>query len=261
MKKRLIIPIALLFLGVFLFSLAVVSAAVSCSVTPRASCSGNVVMGVSDDSNAHGEFPDAATYNYVLCCDFGSGDTTCTGTNKIIGLSSSSNAHAEDPSLTNYGTDVCYEGVSGCYSTTGSCGATEAEILSLSSTTNAHIANFSGLESYSNRVCCQYSQCPTFTDNPSCLAYTSENCTWTPPWTNTNPDGGCCNYPKEWDGVQCIEGKNICNPIVSSVAVFWDPWNQLPGININPASVIYTQYCAKVTRDTSYGFWYDVNVY
>ena len=34
-------------------------------------------MGVSDLTNAHGEFPDVGTYDYVLCCDFGTGDTAC----------------------------------------------------------------------------------------------------------------------------------------------------------------------------------------
>ena len=91
----------------------------------------------------------SVTYPYVLCCNFGEGDTTCDGANKIIGLSAITNAHAEGKTGTSYTNNVCYEDIS-CRVDT-SCDADENEILSLTSTTNAHIG---GAEDYPNKVCC-----------------------------------------------------------------------------------------------------------
>ncbi len=102
----------------------------SCNITTVANCNaavgGNIVMGVSAPTNAHGDFPYNASDNYpnVLCCYFGQGYTTCSPSannlyyssvgvnipqNKIIGLTSPTNAHAEAPGQTNYNTNVCYQ--------------------------------------------------------------------------------------------------------------------------------------------------------
>jgi hypothetical protein len=89
-------------------------------------------------------------YPYVLCCNFGTGSRSCTGTNKIIGLSSSTNAHAESPDRTTYSTKVCYEDlVCGKYSST--CPTDYIGVLSLSAETNAHIGSFN---SYPVKICC-----------------------------------------------------------------------------------------------------------
>jgi len=142
-----------------LVSLSVVSAASICSVTSRSSCTsavGHIIIGLSSATNAHAEFPDAGTYSYVLCCNFGTGDTTCSGANEILGLSSATNAHAENPDYTNYLTKVCYEDLV-CMGGIYTCGVDEAlnfkiNLTSLTSATNAHIGNFSD---YSYKICCQ----------------------------------------------------------------------------------------------------------
>ncbi|MFW9875623.1 MAG: hypothetical protein ACFFG0_21175, partial [Candidatus Thorarchaeota archaeon] len=50
------------------------------SIKLRSSCDDYIVMCLSSQTNAHGEFPDEETYDWVLCCDFGDGDTTCSTT-------------------------------------------------------------------------------------------------------------------------------------------------------------------------------------
>ena len=93
------------FVGLLIFSLMVfLSSGIfalgeTCSIIERSSCSGNIVMGISSTSNAHGELANQGNYDKVLCCNF-PGSLTCDGQNKIIGLSSSTNAHAEIPTQT-----------------------------------------------------------------------------------------------------------------------------------------------------------------
>ncbi len=144
---------------IILFSIGFISAIGSCSIVERSSCTSNIVMGVSSLTNAHGEFPDEGTYSYVLCCDFGEGNTTCKtipSPNKIIGLSSATNAHAEIPTETTYPVDVCYEDLA-CMSTSGACPTTPPsnwyplEMVSLSDYTDAHIGNISD---YPTKICC-----------------------------------------------------------------------------------------------------------
>ena len=133
----------------------------TCGIVPRVDCDdpsteGYIVMGLSSSSNAHGDFPALSTSPYVLCCNFPIGrvgSTTCKGvSNKIIGLSSETNAHAEDKTGTYYSTSVCYEDIA-C-EVKDVCLDSEKGILSLSSSTNAHIGPYDGAESYPNKVCC-----------------------------------------------------------------------------------------------------------
>ncbi len=149
-KKRLGVFAGVLFLMILLSG---VISADTCRIVERTSCwrtFEHIVMGLSSATNAHGEFPDQGNYDYVLCCDFGTGDTTCRGTNKIIGLSSSTNAHAEIPTETNYLTDVCYEDLE-CVSTSGCDANYPIPMLSLSDWTNAHIGNYND---YGIKICC-----------------------------------------------------------------------------------------------------------
>jgi hypothetical protein len=150
-KKRII------FLEIFLviFLTGFISSQ-SCSVTERTNCGGYIVMGLSSATNAHGELANQGNYNYVLCCDFGEGDTSCKDNdedgisdNKIVGLSSETNAHAESPNLENYAYEVCYDGLI-CGAKT-SCAANEISIFSLSGGTNAHLGGFND---YSTKICC-----------------------------------------------------------------------------------------------------------
>ena len=142
----------LLIITMFLFPLGLVSSqGESCFITDRASCTGTIVMGLSDTTNAHGELASEGNYNDVLCCNF-AGSLTCYGQNKIIGLSSTTNAHAEIPTETTYSNEVCYSDLE-CISTVSICGNTSytLSVLSLSNFTNAHIG---GINDYSINICC-----------------------------------------------------------------------------------------------------------
>lgn len=106
----------------------------------------NVIMGVSDMTNAHGELKSEGSYAYVIQCTFAA-STTCTGNNEIINLSSSTNAHAELPAEGNYNVPVCYENLDCTISPDSNAPiGFPIPILSLSSTTNAHIGNVGDYE-------------------------------------------------------------------------------------------------------------------
>ncbi|VVB83940.1 Uncharacterised protein [uncultured archaeon] len=153
MKKRGVLGFAVTLI-LFIFLLSGVFAAPdsgTCAITTRAECSGSshIVMGLSSTTNAHGEIA-PGIYPYVLCCNLGTGSTTCTGANKIVGLSSTTNAHAQSPSQTSYLNNVCYGDLQ-CDDFMNSCPANSLSVLSLSSTTNAHLG---GINDYSTKICC-----------------------------------------------------------------------------------------------------------
>lgn len=157
--KRVVIGKITLMLFLFTFAVSGIFAAAptagTCTISLRSECVGagnHILMGVSSLTNAHGEFPDVGTYNYVLCCALGEGSTTCTESNKIIGLSSATNAHAQEPLLSSYLTSVCYEDLV-CEGTLDSTCPTNLPlgVLSLSADTNAHIGAFAD---YPVKVCC-----------------------------------------------------------------------------------------------------------
>jgi len=144
--------------GLFVFGILVLfiimltgfsKAAVTCSASDQ------IILRLSDVTNAHGEvYNGAGNYTEEICYDTifgvaGDGNRVCDGTNKIVGLSGSTNAHAESPSLSNYGTSVCYGDLS-CRSTTGSCLGNESLVVTLSSSTNAHLAT----SGYNTNICC-----------------------------------------------------------------------------------------------------------
>lgn len=154
MIKRGLCLLVVLFLVVVLST--IISATVF-SVTDTCSVEEKQVMGLSDETNAHGELKGQGNYAFFLCSDF-VGDITCDPgfENKVIGLSSPTNAHGEIPENTNYiGNEVCFDGLrcvnkseinnGGCY------GGYPLNVLSLSSDTNAHIGNSSN---YDQKICC-----------------------------------------------------------------------------------------------------------
>ena len=127
---------------------------------PQPTCPGNqTILKLSDETNAHGELWNGTNnYSVSICYNniFGTNYTginphDCTGTNKIVGLFAETNSHAEIPSLTNYTINVCYGDLS-CISR-ASCNADERAVVSLSSDTNAHLANDS---SYPVKICCKF---------------------------------------------------------------------------------------------------------
>ena len=153
-----IVKTAFIFMLVFL-SLSLISASnQNCFVSDKSACTssgGNVVVGLSDASNAHGETSTSSSYNLALCCNF-AGNLTCSGSNKILGLSSATNAHAQIPNQTSYTTNVCYKDLE-CISTSNSCGDSQnpnypIKTLSLFSTSNSHLG-ISGFHEIN--VCCK----------------------------------------------------------------------------------------------------------
>jgi hypothetical protein len=146
MRKRGIVLSILFILSTFILInfISATTPVYSCSIVTRSACTpqngGNIIMGVSNWTNAHGELASQGNYNYVICCYFGNGDTTdCTPSNKILGLSANTNAHAEVPGDNNYPVEVCYWTLQ-CISSTSGCNSNYyIPVVNLSDSTNAHL--------------------------------------------------------------------------------------------------------------------------
>ena len=168
--KKGFVFLGFLALAILLLNVNFGSAANSCSVTTESNCigSGQVVLKLSGMTNAQAALKTGSDFsdNKVLCCDFGSGGTICTGTNKFLGLSSSSNAHGEDPERTTYNTNACYS-VSDCKYKGSDCGS-KTEMIRLPSDGNAHLGNV-GDNTYVGRICC------TVVADPRSILVTSPN--------------------------------------------------------------------------------------
>ena len=145
-KKGVLFSFVVLF--AVLLNLNAVTAGIMCA-------DDQIIFKLSSTTNAHGEvWSGAGNYATEICYDdifgtTGNGLRTCTGTNEVIGLSSATNAHGEDPSLNNYGTPICYGDLT-CTARSGSCVGNESLVVSLSSSTNAHLAT----SGYPINVCC-----------------------------------------------------------------------------------------------------------
>jgi len=115
------------------------------------------ILLLSNSTNAHGALWNDTNYLVKIQYNtiFGTNYTeanphACTGSNTVLKLSSNTNAHAAGPTDTNYNTNVCYGNLV-CTLRSGSCQGTEKLIVSLSSTTNAHLA---ADNSSTNSICC-----------------------------------------------------------------------------------------------------------
>lgn len=177
----------------------IISAENSCDIVLRDSCNDQIIMGLSAQTNAHGEVASQENYDYVLCCNFGLGDTTCTGFNKIIGLSAQTNAHAEIPTEDNYNMDVCYEGTE-CINLAGECDEEyPIEMLSLSAYTNAHIGEVGDYNPPGSNICCKSYECRIGEVN-YCRDYTQEECSF----------DACGVAENSLPEISCGEGGIVC---------------------------------------------------
>ena len=156
--KKLYLLFGILFLTIFF--VGIVDAINSCWIEAggETACEGvtggQVVMGLSDVTNAHGELKinnEALNYPVVLCCNFCNGvQANCPPSeDTILFLSSATNAHAEIPGCS-YTVEICYANVACEEGTTQP--ADKTAILSLSGTgTNSHIG---GPDDYDMKIWC-----------------------------------------------------------------------------------------------------------
>ena len=217
---------------VIIFLGGVSSAVGSCSIQLESTCTDNKeVFKISNPTNAHGELNSQENYDYVLCCNsaevklcnyYCSGSSqecegkdypTCMAlgcswkaSNKIIGLSSETNAHAESPYSYNYGVDVCYGDLkcihvrldpreTNCAEHTNS--EYPIDILSLSSSTNAHIGAYGD---YDIKICCADGDVVPICGDNSCNG--EETCGDTNILPECNKDCGACPVPRAYWAVQ-----------------------------------------------------------
>jgi len=161
------------FIGFVLVILALFASPVfgvlSC-VTQNSACTGDYIplFKVSSETNAHAEILTEGFYNWYVCCEDPEATSlsdSCLGTQGVdydiaLKLSSSTNAHVEQKDQGNYPNEICIgdqgAGVSAsCTYTTGSCAPTAGCVSTISSATNAHVADCDGdADDYSIKVCC-----------------------------------------------------------------------------------------------------------
>jgi hypothetical protein len=155
-----ILYIVLLVLVLYPFSY--IYAALSCSVTTAAACTGGsvVLLRMSGSTNAHAELPSQSNANYasnVVCCSSASAiGNSCSGNFQRIGrLSAVTNAHVQQTSVNTYGSSVCLSDTSvGDTVTVGyqntNCNNYDATLYSMSATTNATVGDGSA---YTIKAC------------------------------------------------------------------------------------------------------------
>ena len=241
---------------IFTFLLSQISAVDfgTCEIVTSSECnntsnSGYIVMGLSSVTNAHGQFP-YVNYPYVLCCNFGTGNTNCINgmvvPNIIVNLSSATNAHAELYSKKNYHTGVCYEDVA-CEKKQ-ICSETQIGILSLSADTNAHIGNFSD---YPTKICCSGS------------AITQSSCTIkSVSWDTTEAISGQNVYLQvEGSGIQCIGQTIILNVSGGSEEIINQPMPiMFTDVNVMGSWTAEHQKCGIWPFETDCNYYFEASL-
>ena len=209
---------------------------------------GQVVMDLSSSTNAHGALAGQGSFAGVLCCNFGEGDTSCTGNNKILGLSSSTNAHAEIPDLVspNYNNDVCYDSLKTCRSTDVSCAINEVEVLYISDTTNAHIEGAGQSQNYNSKICCVVELPSAECDLTSAI------------WQYEEVIEGA-NVDVIVDGTGC-SGETISFAVLRRKAGPDEPCNSIEGCE-NPANVVFGPGSNSVTGTWTAAPYHDKEYY
>lgn len=143
-------------LSVIVATMTTTFAALSCSITTSAGCTGVTVLRMSSATNAHAEVATGTTPGYsnnVVCCTGISG-VACSGSYApLLKLSSSTNAHVEIATNVNYPYTACISSSGGSpvivYQDTN-CTGYDTTLLSISSTTNATVGSPA---SYTKKVC------------------------------------------------------------------------------------------------------------
>ncbi|MEK6809876.1 MAG: hypothetical protein AABY40_04325, partial [Nanoarchaeota archaeon] len=139
--KRLVVFVAILF-GFFItiLSSSFTQAVPACGLPDD----DQLILRLSDITNAHGEFWNQGNYQTEICYNQifglnGNGIRTCDGSNNVLRLSGNTNAHAERPAGTTPGyVNVCYGDLK-CIKRDTDCIGAEKEVVSLSGNTNAHL--------------------------------------------------------------------------------------------------------------------------
>jgi hypothetical protein len=156
-------------------------AALSCSITTAAACSGGtILLRMSAATNAHAELPSQSTAGYasnVVCCTGIAGTgTSCSGNYATIAkLSAVTNAHVEQNSQTNYGQSACLsDSAAGDVITiayqSSNCTGYDTTLFSMASTpTNSHVGSPAD---YTNKVCATIvPQSITFSINNNAISF------------------------------------------------------------------------------------------
>lgn len=164
-KSKIRVSKYLLFIilsALFFYPISTIYAALSCSVTTAAACTGGsvVLLRMSGSTNAHAELPSQSNANYasnVVCCSSASSiGNSCSGNFQTFGrLSAVTNAHMQETSVNTYGSSACLSDTSaGDTITYGyqntNCSGYDTTLFSMSASDNATVGDGSA---YTKKVC------------------------------------------------------------------------------------------------------------
>ncbi len=197
----------------------------------------------------------------------------CSGGNEVLFLSGETNAHANAQHYSG-ASSICYSNME-CRAVDTSqgedCNVTNDEecIVRLSSEENAHLETCDYSENgYPIKICCSNDvDCEVFTDKDSCRNTVPNACSWTPPGTTTTEEGGgCCprEYAFNFKKGECERtlSTGICTiPVsqaISNEGLYLDDTKQEGPIKYENGKYYY---CAQVTSDVNYGYWYNIETF
>jgi hypothetical protein len=146
---------------IVLYPFSYIYAALSCSVTTAAACTGSsvVLLRMSGSTNAHAELPSQSNANYasnVVCCTASGIGNSCSGNFQRIGrLSAVTNAHVQQTSVNTYGSSACLsdtaanDTITVGYQNTN-CTGYDTTLFSMTATDNATVGDGSA---YTIKAC------------------------------------------------------------------------------------------------------------
>ncbi|RLG14221.1 MAG: hypothetical protein DRN71_03465 [Candidatus Nanohalarchaeota archaeon] len=144
------------------------------------------IIKLSGTTDAHAEECTQSNYAHHLCCDdpaytltrtYSDGCATGTG---VLSLFAQTDSHVEEYPSALYTNDVCLtaapSGIVTYTYTDFACNPGYTCLLSMSDTTNAHLANCTGTGSYTKKICCKIGTISTITiSSPKNTTYTETN--------------------------------------------------------------------------------------
>ena len=185
-QSRSVFIFLIIFTNIFIFSqsffLSPACAALSCSVTTAAACTGGtntIILRMSAASNAHAELPSQSTAAYatnVICCSGVAGlGNSCSGTNAtVLKLSAVTNAQVEQNTQSNYANNACIsdstsgDSIAVAYQASN-CTGYDTTLGSMSAITNAHVGDSSA---YTTKICGTVSQLSiAFSNNDTSIGF------------------------------------------------------------------------------------------
>ncbi len=208
----------------------------SCSIAAICNSPDISLFKVDGSSNAHSELNSQTSYNFNVCCSGSNlNNIKSTTSYNILNLSDITNAHVAYD--TTYNSNPTYLGTTdsdfvNCnYNSVSNCVSGEVCVVTVSGSSNAHVADCSSPNAYQTKVCCKIASSPQ-PPIPQCKFIESY-------WMNSTfryvPGNNL-----EWDNEQIsalIIGEN-CDGKDVQFTVYESDCNPVDGVSVTPTGTV-----------------------